>query len=291
MTGRGLLVAAALTAAVTGACRRGADRAAAREQAYRANNRGVAELEQFNYGEAADAFRQALHLDDSLAITHINLGLALLYSQDEAGAAREATVAARLLPAAPQPHYILGLAARAQNRPSEALREFERVRQIDPRDVGTEVNLGQIYLEQQQYSQAIAVLRAAAAAEPFNVTAAYNLGLALTRSGQTTAGTEALRHAQALRTTGYAVTLGTGYLEQGRYAEALASTGAEPDLVDRAVPAVRFTPVVVRAPQPSARPPSPFGRRFSADDLTSTGLQQIAAGLGGRGGTKDGDGL
>jgi hypothetical protein len=35
--------------------------------------------------------------------------------------------------------------------------------------------------------------------------------------------------------------LGNNYLEQGRYAEAIASTGAESDLVDRSTPSVSVT--------------------------------------------------
>ena len=281
---RRLVAVALLGVLAAGAtfCGRGPVPGGRRERAYRANNLGVAELEQFDYAEAAQAFRQALQIDDTLAVARVNLSLALLYSQDQQGAVREATEAARLLPSAPQPHYILGLVARAENRAGDALREFERVRQRDPNDVGTSINLGQIYLEQQQYAQATTALRAAAAAEPFNVTAAYNLGLALTRSGQTVEGGAILQRAQALRATGYAVTYGTGYLEQGRYAEAIASTGAEPELVDATVPRATFTPVTIgTAPSGDAPVASPFGRRYSAADLTSDGMQQIAAGLGG----------
>ena len=190
--------------------------------------------------------------DSSLAIARVNLSIALLYAQDLAGAAREATEAARLLPSAPQPPYILGLIARAENRTADALREFERVRQIDAADVGTSINLGQIHLEERSMPQAIAVLRPAAAAEPYNVTAAYNLGLALTRGGQADEGRRMLERVQALRSAGYAVTYGTGYLEQGRYAEAIASTGAEPDLVDTAVPSATFTPALIGHGSPAA---------------------------------------
>lgn len=282
MTGRRTAAVLLLLVGVAPGCRRQTKPSDARERAYRANNLGVAQLEQFNYAEAANAFRQALQIDNTLAIAHINLSLALLYAQDLQGAAREATDAARLLPPAPQPPYILGLIARTENRTADALREFERVRQIDPADVGTSVNLGQIYLEQRQYPQAIAVLQPAAATEPYNVTVAYNLGLALTRAGQADEGGQLLARSQALRSTGYAVTFGTGYLEQGRYAEALASTGAEPDLVDTAVPSAAFTPVAVGpldALSPAAA--SPFGRRYRAADLTPAGAQQIALGLGG----------
>jgi Tfp pilus assembly protein PilF len=267
------------------ACSRSSTTRDAREQAYRANNRGVAELEQLKYPEAATAFREALQKDSSLAIARVNLSVALFYAQDLAAAAREATEAARLMPSAPQPPYLLGLIARAENRAADALREFERVRQIDAGDVGTSINLGQIHLEKQEYAQAIAALRPAAASEPYNVTAAYNLGLALTRGGQGDEGRRMLERVQTLRSAGYAVTYGTGYLEQGRYAEAIASTGAEPDLVDTAVPSATFTPTAVRPalsePAGRRRVEGPFGRRFAAGDLSPTGARQIAIGLGG----------
>src|SRR5262245_8464219 len=192
------------------ACGRGSVSSEALERAYRSNNLGVALLEQFKYPEAATAFRAALEADSSVAIARFNLSLALYYVRDLPGAVREATEAARLMPAAPQPHFLLGLIAYAENRTADAGREFERVGQIDPGDVGARVNLGQIYLAEQQYADAIAVLRPAASDEPYNVTAAYNLGLALTRSGQSDEGRQLLERAQALRSVGYAVTYGTG---------------------------------------------------------------------------------
>src|SRR5438034_2101406 len=216
-----------------------------RERAYRENNVGVALLEQFKYAEAAAAFRRALDVDRSLGFAHLNLGLALLYDQDLAGAAREVTEASRLLPSAPQPPYVLGLIARADNRSDEARRFFERVQQIDPHDAGTNINLGQLFLADRQYASAIAVLERAVADEPYNVTAVYNLGQALLRSGRTEEGQRMVERSQTLRTVGYAITFGTGYLEQGRYAEAIASTGLEPDLIDTAEPAVTFTPTAI----------------------------------------------
>src|SRR5262249_48240142 len=134
--------------------------------------------------------------------------------------------------------------------------------------------------EQREYARAVDLLGMAAASEPYNITAVYNLGLALTRRGQSTEGTAMLQRAQALRGTGYAVTYGTGYLEQGRYAEAVASTGAEPALVDLAVPNATFTPVTITARGGGTMPPSPFGRRYSTTEL-GTSRSLIAAGLGG----------
>jgi tetratricopeptide (TPR) repeat protein len=272
------------------ACRRQAPQTATgREDAYRANNLGVALLEQFKYPEAAAAFRRSLGVDPSLAvapIAHVNLSLALLYSQDLAGAAREAAEGARLLPSAPQPPYVLGLIARAENRGADALRFFERVRQLDPQDVGTIVNIGQIYLQDGKYADAITVLRPAVVDEPYNVTAVYSLGLALTRAGQRDEGQRTLQGAETLRTKGYAVTFGTSYLEQGRYAEAIASTGAEPELVDQTMPRATLTPVALGTTTsgpatPAGADPSPFGRSFSAADLKPDGARRLAASLGG----------
>lgn len=225
-----------------------------REAAYRSNNLGVALLEQYQYESAAAAFREALRRDASLALAHLNLAIALYYVPDLQSSAREAAEAARLLPSAPQAPYILGLVARADNRETDAARFFERVRELDSRDAGAAINLAQIYLQQRKYGEAAAVLRPAVADEPYNVTAAYNLGLALTRAGSAEEGRQMMERSQALRTTGYGTTLSNTYLEQGRYAEAIASTGAEPDLVDAATPSASFTaaPLVPVAAQGDA---------------------------------------
>ncbi len=253
-----------------------------REDAYRANNRGVARLEQFEYERAATAFREALALDDTLAVARVNLGLALFYARDLEGATHEVTAAARLLPSALQPPYLLGLIARAENRDDDAIRAFLHVQQNDPYDVGTNVNLGQIYISTRNYPAAIEVLRRAFADEPYNVTAAYNLGLALIRIGQMSEGQQMLEQAQALRSTDYAVTVGTGYLEEGRYAEAIAFSGMEPELINSVPPTTAFTPVAVEAVAlRTGDPTSPFGRRYSLDALTEDGVRALAAALGG----------
>src|SRR5690349_14177311 len=128
----GVLLAAACLAACSSSG--GSAARATRERAYRANNVGVALLEQLKYPEAAMAFRNALSIDPTLAIGHFNLAVALLYQQDLDAAAREATDAAAKMPDQPQPPYVLGLIARAQNRNDAARGFFEQVRRIDPSD-------------------------------------------------------------------------------------------------------------------------------------------------------------
>jgi tetratricopeptide (TPR) repeat protein len=216
-------------------------KANAREEAYRANNIGVALLEQFKHKEAADAFKRALQLEPGMALARINLGIALFNLPDLPAAQKELRAAAALAPAAPQPQYLLGLLAKTQNRSEEAIASFQKVLRIDGNDVGANVNLGQLYAQQRKYAEAITVLRTAVAAEPYNATALYNLGTSLLRAGQRDEGQKVITQFQELRQRGTGTTLGTNYLEQGRYAEAIASTGAEPELVDKHTPEVLFT--------------------------------------------------
>ncbi len=227
-------------------------KANAREDAYRANNLGVALLEQFKYKEAADAFKRALQLAPDLALARINLGIALFNVPDLPAAQRELQAAATAVPSAPQPPYLLGLAAKTQNRPEEAITYFQKVLRLDPNDVGANVNLGQLYAQQRKYPAAITALRLAVAAEPYNATALYNLGTALIRGGQRDEGQKVIAQFQELRQRGSGTTLGNNYLEQGRYAEAVASTGAERDLVDKSTPDVHLTDVTASA-LPAAR--------------------------------------
>jgi tetratricopeptide (TPR) repeat protein len=261
------------------------------EDAYRANNIGVALLEQFKHKEAAEAFKNALKIDPKLNLAHINLSIAFFNVPDLPAAQREAQNAAVLVPQAPQPYYILGLIAKLQSRLDEALIAFQRVLKIDPNDVGTNINVGQIYSQQRKYPEAIAAFRVALAAEPYNATALYSLGQALMRAGQREEGQRVTERFKQLRERGSATTIGQNYLEQGRYAEAVASTGAEPELVDRTIPAVAFTDATsgllpgaadaASSPASTAATSSVFGRQFKTGNWNDATRQEVAAAFGG----------
>ena len=210
------------------------------EKAYEANNVGVGWLEQFDYAKAAPQFQDALRLNPSLGIARFNLALAYFYDSQPDAAEREARAAAQLMPSAPQPQFLLGLIARSRNRAAEAAAAFTRVLQVDPVDVGANIGLGQVRLQQGDAPGAVAVFERALQADPSNATAAYSLSISLTRAGRAEEGRRMLERFQALRESGTATTLGSGYLQQGRYAEALVSTGAEPDLVVPGTPGVNF---------------------------------------------------
>ncbi|HZH32819.1 MAG TPA: FG-GAP-like repeat-containing protein [Pyrinomonadaceae bacterium] len=212
----------------------------AREAAYRANNLGVALLEQFKHAEGAEQFRRALELDPQLALAQINLAVALYNVPDADAAARAAARAHLLAPDAPQPLYLQALLARARNQTDEAIDAFRRVLRIDPQDTAANVNLGQLHAQQRNYADAERAFRAALEAEPYNTTALYGLANVLLRSDRREEGQRLLQQFQALRQSGAGTSIGTNYLEQGRYAEAVTSTGAEAGLVERKTPDVIF---------------------------------------------------
>lgn len=214
---------------------------ASREDAYRANNVGVALLEQYNHAEAAASFRKALAIEPTLELARINLAIALFYVPELPAAAAAAKEAAAASPMAPQPHYILGLIAKSENQADVADAEFGKVLAIDGTDLGARVNLAQLAMQKRDYDRALELLRPAVAAEPYHVTALYNLGVALTRAGKAEEGQLTIAKFQALREAGYGTAFSNNYLEQGRYAEAVASTGAEGALVDAAAAPVSFS--------------------------------------------------
>src|SRR5438067_2255606 len=214
-----------------------------REAAYRANNLGVALLEQYKAKDAVDSFTRALEIKPDLLIARINLSIALYYLPDADGAKREAQKALNQDPNKPQTHYLLGLIARAQNQFDEAIAEFQSVLKIDADDVGANINVGQIFSQEKKYVEAIAAFRRSLEAEPYNETALYNLGILLTRTGNRVEAQRLLRKLQEFKESGAGTTSGTNYLEGGHYAEAVVSTGIEADLVDKRTPDVRFTEV------------------------------------------------
>ena len=247
-----------------------------REEAYRQNNLGVALLEQYKPKDAAEAFTRALAIDPKLRIAQINLSIAFYYIPDADKAKAAAEKALAMDENAPQPHFILGLIARTDNRYDDAIREFQRVLTIDRDDVATNINIGQIYVQQRKYPQAIESFRRALMLEPYNETALYNLGISLTRTGSREEGQQVLQKFQQLRQSGAGTTIGTNYLESGQYAEAIISTGTESQLIDRSTPAVSFvdaTSSVFAEPSkqnPTSKPAAePRSTSFESDAINS----------------------
>jgi hypothetical protein len=238
--------------------------------AYRANNLGVARLEQYDFAGAEASFRRAL---DAGAVARDGAAQsrhrALLRGQAQRASA-ELTRARTGLPAQPQADYVLGLIARAANRPERHGRRFDRAPTLDPTDPGIAVNLGQLDLEARRYPDAIAELPDGHAAEPYNATAAYGLATALLRSGAADEGQTAMTRFERLRDSPFAVTYSAAYLEQGRYAQAIASTGAEAGSSNPHPPQCASRPCRTNRPGPRRPSRAPDSSRSSTSTATAT---------------------
>ena len=119
----------------------------AREQAYRANNRGVALLEQFKAQDAVAAFREALTLAPDLALARVNLAIALLNAPDLPGADKEARAALAAGPGSLQAQFVLGLRApraRPRGRRQGRLPRGDRARPVGRGRAAS--NLGQMLM-------------------------------------------------------------------------------------------------------------------------------------------------
>jgi tetratricopeptide (TPR) repeat protein len=278
-----LVVALALVLASGSALQRtqasGGAPGASREAAWRENNLGVALLEQFRFAEAIGAFGRALEADPALLPAQVNLAIAHFYVPDIPAAKAAAEKALQSAPAAPHPHYLLALVARSEGQAEEAVPHLQKVLAVDPGDLGANVTLGQVHLQLRRFDEAIAAFRVALAAEPYNVSAAYNLAVALNRADRRDEGQVAMARFQVLRDSPYKTALSSNYLEQGRYAEALASTGAEPEAVDPKPPAVSF--VLQREwPAGAAEPTAGRAALVLADLDGDGGLELVVAGAG-----------
>ena len=258
------------------------------EAAYRENNLGVALLEQYNHKEAAEAFARARQAAPDFELAEVNHALALFYIPDLGAAKQAATAAVARHPDSLHLHYVLALIARLEDQPGVAEEHLRAVLAADPSDFGANLVLGQLLVDEERYDEALQVLDTASSAEPMNASAAYSRAMALGRSGRREEAMEAMTHFQGLRANPAHTSFGKIYLEQGRYAEGLASTGAEDELVDPATPEVAFAEKTDAVP---ARTPGGSPVTLALVDLDADGLlDAVEAGAGGVRLLRNGDG-
>ena len=153
-------------------------------------------------------------------------------------------------------------------------RHSSKILETDSGEPISNIQIGQLHSQLQQYDRAIEAFKRALDAESYNATAAYSLAQAFNRSGRPKEGREMLDLFQKLRASGYATTLGLNYGEQGRYAEAVTSTGAEPELVSPEAAPIRFieqNPASSQSSIPSTlkvqRANAVLGRRITKADF------------------------
>src|SRR5207248_560349 len=150
----------------------------------RANNLGVAYLNQQKLDQALKEFQEVVAADKDNTSGQLNLGIALLnlgrVPQAEAALQRAAQLDAKN-PAVP---YNLGLLHRNNGQAEQAIADFAKAAQLAPDDTYAHYFLGDVYSQQQKYPQAEKEFRRAVELDPVNVSAEFGLAGALRRQGK-----------------------------------------------------------------------------------------------------------
>jgi tetratricopeptide (TPR) repeat protein len=150
----------------------------------RANNLGVAYLNQQKLEQALKQFEQAVAADKDNATAQLNLGIALLNLARAAQSEEALQRADKLDPKNAAVWFNLGLLHRNNGQAEQAIADFGKAAELAPNDTYAHYFLGDVYSQQQRYSDAEKEFRRAVELDPVNVSAEFGLAGALRRQGK-----------------------------------------------------------------------------------------------------------
>jgi tetratricopeptide (TPR) repeat protein len=197
-----------------------ADLSKAEIDAARANNIGVALMNQQLPGKALVKFEEAHHADPSAAVPVINKGIALIYLRRLPEAEQVLTEASASDPKNPRVWYSLGLAQLDGGDQTAARSAFQRAVEIDPNDADSHYYAGTVELALKNYDRAIDEFEKALAISPLHASAEYGLARALQRAGKTDEARKRFQRFQQITQSKIGTIFSDNYGEQGRYATA-----------------------------------------------------------------------
>lgn len=204
-------------------------------------NRGAALLEQYEYSQAAEAFRAVLETFPKWSAARFNLGVACLNLHGDAkgkgnGALEQAQQAFQEVLAAEPDHlparFSLGLAYQELGQSEESLGKalecFEKVAKADPLDPYVAYKCAETLLSLNRNEEGVAMLQRVLELDPGFVSGAYRLGQQYNRIRQTDKGMPLLKRFQELRALELAAgpfTVDRVYGAAGKYYTALGAEG------------------------------------------------------------------
>ncbi len=130
------------------------------------SNEGVALLREGRYGEAKEAFQQAIASDPSSPSAHNNLGLAQMELREPADAEMSFKRALSLDPGYVKAHVNLAVLYDRAGRDSLAVREYRRALEIEPSKASVHGALGTFYAKRGLFQEALPHMRRANEIEP-----------------------------------------------------------------------------------------------------------------------------
>lgn len=197
--------------------------------AARANLRGVGLMDQFDYAAAVEAFEEAVRLDPDSLPGRINLGIALLNTNDPPNLQRALDLFQGVLNQDPDSipaHYCMGIIYLYRNQLAEAAQQFETVTRLDPNDGHAWLQRALATPNKDESPEAKGFLRRALELNPYLNAARY----ALAQHGfehDDKKSKELLEEFQALATANWQDNYKLAYSEMGRYAQAVGRQDLE----------------------------------------------------------------
>lgn len=214
-----------------------AQKQSSHQQLMRANNLGVAYMNQQKLDQALKEFEEGAAIDKNNASIQLNLGIALLNLSRVAPAEEALQRAAQLEPKNPAVWFNFGLLHRNNGEAERALTDFSKAAQYAPEDPNTHYFLGDLYAQQQKYVEAEREFRRAVALDPLSVSSEFGLARALQRQGKTDEAKPHYERFQRLTREKLGAPISQIYGEQGPLS--LARTIPGESVVPPAIP-VRF---------------------------------------------------
>src|SRR5579875_607279 len=229
--------------------------------AIRANNLGLALMDQHEFAQALGRFQTACVMNPASDTGCLNMGIALFYMGRLNEADNILAKSVRRDPRNPRAWFNLALVERAAGNDGIAVRDFEKAASLDPNDPGTQYAIGALYLKARQYQQAISSFRKTLDLDPFHLLAEFGIAQAEGHTGDINGALYHLNRAEHLTETGLGWPASTAYGDQGKYSFAQKML-APPQPAPSPIP-IRFINITQasglpwRMPLVRARRPSP----------------------------------
>jgi tetratricopeptide (TPR) repeat protein len=217
-----------------------ADEAGPSLEGIRANNVGVALMDQRNYPQAVGRFQTACIMVPDSDTGCLNAGIALLAMQQYDEARKILTTSVARDSQDTRAWYNLGLLNRTQGYTDLALQDFQKVAALDPDDAATQCLIGLTYESEGDFKRALAAFQQGLQLDPLSAAAESGIADALAKTGDAEGEKTHLDRYRHLTGSGISLPIGENYGQQGKYS--LAAEIPPPQTVPPAI-AVHFVDV------------------------------------------------
>ena len=228
-------------------------------EALRANNVGLALMDDHQFDQALGKFQTACILDPASDVGCLNTGIALLNMRHYDDARQLLEKSAERDPQSPRAWFNLALLERATGHPDAAFEDFQKVAALDPDDAITHYFLGFLDAQAGHLDKASAEFRRAIEIDPFQASAEYGLAEIEHDSGDAAGSRAHFERFSHITGQGLGQPIAFVYGGQGKYSLAGEIPGPPPGPAPPAIP-VHFVDISAQL----GLPRMPFVPRVAA---------------------------